>query len=92
MQCPLESQLEALLHLWSAVELLSGRQKRSRLQCACWIETLPYKALGMMAPANYYFFLFSSKQTSLSSTPPLVRPAGLFVVFFGICCSPVRDV
>lgn len=60
------SQPECPLRLSSAAELLPGRQQQqSQLQCASWIETLPYKALGTVAPANFFFFF--AKQASLSA-------------------------
>lgn len=64
MWCSLRVNLR-LLQLWIAVQLLSGKQQQYQFQCACWIKTLPYKALGTVAPANYNFF--SSGQTSLSA-------------------------
>lgn len=82
-----DSQPECPLRLWSAVELLSGKQQPSRLQCASWIETLPYKALGTVAPANF----FSAKQASLSA-PHLLWGDGQASLwsFFGFCSTPVK--
>lgn len=70
--CP-DSQPECPLHLWSAVELLSAKQQQQQPwpQCASWIETLPYKALGTVASANFFFF--SAKRASLSAPHLLGR-------------------
>lgn len=78
-----DSQPECPLCLWSAVELLSGKQQQqSRLQCASWIETLPYKALGTVAPANFFFLqnkLVSLLHTSSGETAGPLH--SLFLVF-----------
>lgn len=87
--CP-DSQPECPLHLWSAVELLSAKQQQQPWpQCASWIETLPYKALGTVASANFFFF-FCKMSQSLCSTPPRERRSGLSTVFFGFCSTPVK--
>lgn len=78
--CP-DIQCECPLRLSSAVELFSAKQQQqSQLQCASWIETLPYKALGTVAPAN--FFLLQNKPVSLlhTSSGETLRP--LSEVFF----------
>lgn len=78
--CP-DSQPECPLCLWSAVELLSAKQQ-SQLQCASWIETLPYKALGTVALANFFFL--QNKPVSLlhTSSGETVGPlCSLFWVF-----------
>lgn len=75
--CP-GSQPECQLCFWSAVELLSARLQ-SQLQCASWIETLPYKALGTVAPANFFFL--QNKPVSLFHTSS-VETIGPCAVFF----------
>lgn len=78
--CP-DSLPERPLGLWSAVlELLSAKQP-SQLECTSRVETLPYKALGTVASANFFFCKTSQ---SLGPTPPLVRRSGLSAAFFWI--------
>lgn len=59
-----DSRPECPLGLWSAVlELLSAEQQ-SQPECTSQPETLPYKALGTVASANFFF---PAKQASLSA-------------------------
>lgn len=62
-------------------------QQRYWYQCASWEETLPYKALGMVAQVNFFFFPFCKTSQSLYSAPPLGILLGLFCGLFLVCCS-----
>lgn len=79
-----DSQPGYPLCLWSAIESILGKQQQYWLQCASWLETLPYKALGTVAQANFFFPFLQNKPVSLLSTSSgeTVRPhCGLFLVF-----------
>lgn len=90
--CP-DSLPERPLGLWSAVlELLSAKQP-SQLECTSWVETLPYKALGTVASANFFFLQNKPVSRLHTSSGETLRPlCSLFLDFFFLLHSSVGKV